>query len=632
MSYVALNSIHKSTDVARIMFDQGLKTWTMASDFDLPENVTDVVDLCPAVSAYGPGYFALYRIQGQARLVFITTQKVSGFAFEVALNCPSGARAIRTYREFGRRALSAVLVGGDGLHHWASNEYLRAGQPGRLVSATNDFRDVVQLDVAQSQGMLSVFAETEAYGLSYARVPVSNSNFAEPLTSINLVAEGLGGAYSPFVDPKDLTQQVIVANKTGVLTLLSQDQSTGYWQSSPFYVPDPDKVIEYSGYMTRVVFTKPKGNNYDIQVPLVDQPVVMKYPVYTEVLVNGRSITIGPSGTQVLTDNRGVLSYLIPSSVVAADFVTLENPGGGDPDILSVPLEIDPTQKVFEKLATLETAQGLKDAKLPNGRKLLANSNASGRDIEQYAAALKAMGEQRRKLKNGEAPRVARESTLGVAAVSMERTTIACSAGWSGMSRNADQTSAMSRAARGNFIQSGLEALRDLLNSARETIQWGLEKVGDQLELSIERTDRPGLRFFLTSLLHITEAISVIFDFVFEAVDDFLEFLQAVLDIEAWGVAKRYIVRLANGAFDMAGVAIDRAQDKVSSFFDEIDEDVKNFIFPPELDGLGIFEMLGGGGQKSRDAAGKSLETETTDSSVKANYMEYQVWLFILPV
>ncbi|KAK0649721.1 hypothetical protein B0T16DRAFT_410613 [Cercophora newfieldiana] len=625
VSYVALNSIHKSTDVARVKFEDAFRSWSFASDFDLPENASDVIDLCPAVSAYGPGYFALYRIQNQPRLVFLTTQKVSGFPFEVALACPPGATAIRTYRETGRRGLSGVLVGGDGLHHWASNEYLRAGQPGRLISAPGAFVQVVQLDVAQSQGgMLSVFAETKQHGLSYARVPPSNATFSTPLTSISLVPDGLGGAYSPFIDPEGLTQQVIVASKTGTLTLLSQDQATGYWQSSPFYVPDPDKVIEYSGYMTRVVFTGPrKGTNTDVQVPLADRPVVMRYPVYTDVLVNGRSVTIGPSGTTVLTDARGVLSYLIPSSGIATDFVTLENPGGGDPDIVPAPLEIDPTQKVFDKLATLETAEGLQNATLPNGNKLLAGSTASAGDIERYAKALKAMGEERRKIKAA-GPARAVGASRGLVERSLKRETIACSAGWSGANRNLDVVSSSfnKAAARDNIFQDGLEFLQDVVGAIGDGIQWALERVEDRLELWIERTDRPGLRIFLETLLDITEAISLVFHIVFEVIDEFFEFLITFFDFEAWAVAKRYIASLTNGALDVAEIAIDKAQDSVSAFFDQMDEQLKDLIFPPELDGLGIFELFTDSRERSKSRAAVAVgaqETETKDSSVQSN-------------
>ncbi|KAK4450850.1 hypothetical protein QBC34DRAFT_436864 [Podospora aff. communis PSN243] len=655
VSYVDLGSVHQSTDVARIQFSGHFESWTAASDFDLPENASDMLDLCPAVSPLGPGYFALYRIQGQERLAFLTTNKVSGFGFEVALACPAGARALRTYREPGRRGYSALLVGGHGLHHWGSSEYLRAGQPGRLISvagANDAFSRVVQLDVAQSvsvstspsQGsFLSIFAATEAHGVSYARVPASNATFTEPLRAVALVADGLGGAYAPFADPDGLTQHVVVAGKSGVLTLLTQDQATGYWQQAPFYVPDPDKVIECTGYMTRVVMTRAKSSsNPALQVPLAHQAVVMRYPVYTDAIVNGRAVTIGPSGTQVLTDGRGALSYLVPTAPgsIGADMVTLEkaNDDGGQPDAdnvaaLGAPLEIDPTSKVFAKLAELETPKGLRNATLPNSdKKLLANSPAAGdREIEQYAKAVKALGDERRRIKSGDLPAV-RASRAGVGARSTSTETIASSDGWSGRSfAVGDNGDARGRAVlRGNFIQEGLEFLADVVSFIGEGIQWALQRIGDRLELWIERTDRPGLRIFLNTLLDITEAAALVFRILFDVIDDLFEFLVAFFDFEAMAVAQRYIVRLLDSGFGVADAATDKAQVSVSAFFDQVDSQVKNLIFPPELQGAGIFEqLLGAGGGRGRGVAnadgGTAIEAETRESSVKANYLDYQL-------
>lgn len=675
VSYVHLGSVHQSTDVARIQFSGQFESWTAASDFDLPENAGDMLDLCPAASPLGPGYFALYRIQGQERLAFLTTNKVSGFAFEVALACPAGARALRTYREPGRRGHSALLVGGRGLHHWGSSEYLRAGQPGRLISvagANDAFSRVVQLDVAQSvsvstspsQGsFLSIFAATEAHGVSYARVPASNATFTEPLRAVALVADGLGGAYAPFADPDGLTQHVVVAGKSGVLTLLTQDQATGYWQQAPFYVPDPDKVIECSGYMTRVVMTRAKSSsNPALQVPLAHQAVVMRYPVYTDAIVNGRAVTIGPSGTQVLTDRRGALSYLVPTAPgsIGADMVTFEkaDDDDGQPDAeadgsdalppLGAPIEIDPTSKVFAKLAELETPEGLRNATLPSsGRKLLASSPTAGdREIEQYAKAVRAMGDERRRIKSGDLPavRASRAGTgVGVGqemhgtSTSTTTETIASSDGWSGRSfavgdGGARDSDGRSRAVmRGNFIQEGLEFLGDVVNFLGQGIQWALQRIGDRLELWIERTDRPGVRIFLNTLLDITEAAALVFRILFEVIDDLFEFLVAFFDFEAMAVAQRYIVRLLDGGFGVADAAIDKAQVSVSAFFDQVDSQVKQLIFPPELEGAGIFEQLLGGrgrgvaaGRASADGR-VALEAETRESSVKANYLDYQL-------
>lgn len=92
-------------------------------------------------------------------------------------------------------------------------------------------------------------------------------------------------------------------------------------------------------------------------------------------------------------------------------------------------------------------------------------------------------------------------------------------------------------------------------------------------------------------------------------------------------VSKRYIVNLTNGAFDIAGDVIDSLQDKVTDFFNEITQEVKGFIFPPELSGHGIFDLAFGGGDTRLRKAGSSLtaEEETMDLSVKATYLDYQV-------
>ncbi|KAK0611950.1 hypothetical protein B0T14DRAFT_531315 [Immersiella caudata] len=59
---------------------------------------------------------------------------------------------------------------------------------------------------------------------------------------------------------------------------------------------------------------------------------------------------------------------------------------------------------------------------------------------------------------------------------------------------------------------------------------------------------------------------------------------------------------------------------------------VKDLIFPPELEGAGIFEQLLGGSRDRGVAQGRAstdgkvaLEAETRESSVKANYLDYQL-------
>lgn len=212
---------------------------------------------------------------------------------------------------------------------------------------------------------------------------ISHLDISSPLQSVPLIPEGHGGTFSPFLSPDGLTKQVVVANKGGQITLLQQDSVSGAWSKSPFYIPNLDENVVFEAYMTLVSITESDSK------PLADKTVLLKSPQgWADILVNGRSLTVGPSGTRVVTDYSGALTLITPTEDLSGWPSTISDPGGGHEILFGSNFEVGPTEKAAKKLKTIKSGNDQRDAKLEVGTKVLDGSRASDEDIDAAASAI----------------------------------------------------------------------------------------------------------------------------------------------------------------------------------------------------------------------------------------------------
>jgi hypothetical protein len=59
-----VRSISTTQDLARIIVDEMLESYTVTKDITLPNNASNILDMCPVTTDFGPAVATLYHIQG----------------------------------------------------------------------------------------------------------------------------------------------------------------------------------------------------------------------------------------------------------------------------------------------------------------------------------------------------------------------------------------------------------------------------------------------------------------------------------------------------------------------------------------------------------------------------------------
>ncbi|KEF61146.1 uncharacterized protein A1O9_02711 [Exophiala aquamarina CBS 119918] len=587
--------IRDSQDVARVAIEEDYSGWTLETDFELPENAAEIHDICPAVLPIGNGYFCLYSIQGETKLLFKTITLFNGFPYQALLTCPQGARCLATYPD--RSGFSSLVVGGDeGLQHFKPAEGQRRNHPGKKISVEGEFKDVRQLHIAHSPAKISFFATTSMDSVSYATT--MDRSFTSPLGAVLLLPEGAGGSFSPFVQQEGLTQQIIVANISGDLKVIQQDSVSGIWSGKPYYIPDLNENIDYDGYMTDMIFTAENGK------PLIEQVVMLKASGHSEIIVNGRHVLVGPQGTKVLTDDMGKLALLTPTDDIATDIFTVTNAGDDHPDILppGMEIEIDPADKVHAKLDLIQSGDDLRNAKLPNGEGILDGTDASDEDIDNVATVIRDINKERNNMKN--------RSKQGIAA---KRFTSPDAPRRVVGGRNVESLMARRR----NAITLGWEYVEGFLKGAWDKLKsWAVEFAEGVVELYLEVKDSL-VRFVIDTVEKIRKGLAAFFEMVIGGLKKFVEWLKAVFNVGNILKTQRSLMGLVNGMLDAGPLLVNQWRPFVEKAFDDTAEIMKNFTYPKDA-----LEAKAGYEAKK---ANQAPEMDAEETSAQKNYANYQM-------
>lgn len=274
--------------------------------------------------------------------------------------------------------MTALLVGGQGLYYWTATEAQRRGQPGTVLSRDQIFQETMELYVTQTMTQMSIFAANTAQGLGYAV-----ANIVEPIRNIlttPLLPDDRGGRFSALLSQNGAIVQLLVADTYGVLTMLQQNVNDGIWNAIPLFTPSLSANRDFQAYTVHI-------DLFDASfTPLADQTVLLTSARWSEIVVNGRNVSVGPAGLPVVSDGAGTVTLLIPTEDVSASAFSVSNVYGSS--VLARPVPIDPTFKVNQKLKTIKTGDDLRNAKLQSGGSLLSGLNVPARDVDEAAEAI----------------------------------------------------------------------------------------------------------------------------------------------------------------------------------------------------------------------------------------------------
>lgn len=279
---------------------------------------------------------------------------------------------------YGADGTTALLVGAQGLYYWTATEAVRRGHPGAVLSRDRIFREAMELYVTQTISQMSIFAANTAEGLGYAVASV-----VDPIRNIlttPLLPDDRGGRFSALLSQDGTILQLLIADAYGVLTMLQKNVSDGIWNVIPLSTPSLSANLDFQAYTVHI-------NLLDASfIPLADQTVLLTSARWSEVVVNGRHVSVGPAGIPVVSDGAGTVTLLIPTEDISASTFSISNVHGSSLLDRSVP--IDPTFKVNQKLQAINTGDDLRTAKLQSGETLLSGLNVPAREVDEAAEAI----------------------------------------------------------------------------------------------------------------------------------------------------------------------------------------------------------------------------------------------------
>ncbi|KIW94665.1 uncharacterized protein Z519_04642 [Cladophialophora bantiana CBS 173.52] len=537
-AHIPVNSVHGSSDLARVQRHAQLDGYHFSHETRLPENASSLVDFRPAVLPFvGSGYFALY-ITRSLRMFPTITDEDRPYKFRVSLKAPQSATCLSTLID--KDGHSILLVGGAGdLTYWKPEDALHRRHEGTLVPLDSPLSDINQLHTTQIGDFFSLWVTSAGTRVSYANA--TNSTFAKPLQVVPVLETG--GLFAPFYLPRpsfpgQFLQQLLVANEFGHFTLLSQHPDTSSsgglsestWKVTPFNIPALDEVLEFNGYMTRVQVLSANGK------PLPRTTLSLMSSTATELIVNGRTTRVWESGTSVITDMTGTVTLVIPTADISSSTFRLGNPKGKT--TLAHEFEIDPTNKVHARLSNIQRGDDLKNATLQSGGKLLDGKKIDNKKLDHAAAAIDAMCRERgnvatrRRVKMGlDDPKAFKPGRLHLPADLGRIMGGSNLAPWS-----ADGSGGLNaKEVLGDFGGDIVDAGWDLWNSVKDKFNdfkdWWMEIGEEGLKLLVWLGNRI-YRFALHSIEAIAKGISFVIDKVLGLIDKLVDWLGFIFN---WG-------------------------------------------------------------------------------------------------
>ncbi|RYP10379.1 hypothetical protein DL764_000713 [Monosporascus ibericus] len=590
-AHTELENPQSAFELSRVVMNNDLTDYTIDPDFEIPEDATNVYGVAPAVTQIGRGFFMLYELQDQPRLVFSTTDKVGSTTFTVLLQAPPNARSLASFVEEDTGHTS-LLVGGDGLWHWKSTEIFIANAPGRKVSQEDDFPGMQQMTLSENNGRLFVVG-TSRNDVVYGAI--DDPTFSSLVEEVPLVPEFGGGRYSPFVSSDGSINELLVAGGDGNLRMLSQSPESTGWSDVPFVLPDTSSLTQFRGYMSSIALTADDK-------PLLGAVVMLKSSDTCNVIVNGRNITCRPSGVLVVTDFMGMLTVLTPTKDDPTTHTfEITNPpsDAGYPQVLTSDIKIDPSEKSWTRLDTLTTVNGLKSATMPDGSPLVP-AGLSNSEYSKLASAMKEVVNTRQSIVSGRA-RQSQNRGNG------ERILL--------MGYNAERIYELRDEKAQGRSALRFRRLRKFFKWVKETVKkafaWVVEKVGDVIEFFLQIGDK-----VFELVIDTIEAVADFFVWLGkEILGNIRKLAEWLLELLGFGEIKKMksnLQSLVGAAVQVAPSYLEAGAQKIDTFFEDMKTVIQDQLYPE-----GIMDMSSDVLAHQGLGPGKMSAT--------ANYFLYQV-------
>ncbi|KAJ1303722.1 hypothetical protein OPQ81_008146 [Rhizoctonia solani] len=581
MSYPLLVAVYTNldrnvTDVTRLDVNIPDSRWSFDHSFRLPADPKLLVDACCGYLAPNiHGMFCLYEIQGNIRLSFTG---LAAHSANFSLQVRPDAKSLATFINPG--GYTDLLVGGSHLYHYPAAICVDSFPPNEpehfnVTSTGPMMSGLQQLFVSQEGLQISVFTLNGENSIIYQQFTIKQEYDKESATLKLLTppvplltSEQGGGHFTVLFDAATGSQFLYILDSAGQLTFMEQSGGTRIWQTHPILVPSSDVNRDITTFTTHVHLAGPNGASLAYKSFLLSSssPVSMN--------VNGRSIYATPGGVTVKTDSCSNLTIIHQVDDISTVSFTLRDSPTEPETLLGRSYTYDPSTKILGKLGSL-TADKLRNATLPDGRKLLPDS-VSNSEVENAATILSQLHSSARTLASG--------TEQG-----------------SGDPGSDGRSTSLSNTSSGEHSSSFLwDIWHWVSNSVNDIKNFFIDAWGFVVE-----TAKGVYRFVLKAVSHVMKAVSWVFKKLCVGLKDLVEFLGFLFNWSDILDMHNILVGVTNCALDVVADSAKSGAAYVDSCFGKFEELVNGFD-PTSKDYDHSVNLKGGPGENksSNDVTG----------------------------
>ncbi|KAI1122565.1 hypothetical protein F5Y10DRAFT_253790 [Nemania abortiva] len=377
-------------DICRIDVNDETGSWSVKTDLEMPCNPRDIISLTPAtLPGGGPqgkfGLFVLYKSGGGSRIIFTGMGGKSGFYTHIQYNIPvpPGSTGISTTKNSKGRT-DLLVAAQDGIHRIPALTCVKGSTelpPNSLLVQGEYLRELQQIHVAQDSSLVSIWTRNSRGEIAYVQFNTKATSTAidsfEQHSDVQPVLTG-SLRFEAMIDAQSASQQLFVlGNETNEkMRVLFQSGDSKLWTTTNFCIPAIEKHREIYTYTTHI---KVKANKGKVSF---DGAIDLSASSHCMATVNGRNLHLSRTPLQVKPDALGTVTVIQEVDDINVPSLKVSGVPGAEPKY------IDPGRKVMEFFRSIKSGEALRNARLPNGEKLIGGDLPANVDLDEVAGTL----------------------------------------------------------------------------------------------------------------------------------------------------------------------------------------------------------------------------------------------------
>ncbi|KAF8956273.1 hypothetical protein BDZ97DRAFT_1852590 [Flammula alnicola] len=474
--------------------------WEWSTDLGLPQTVKDILAVCTLQTRLDEAIAYLYKYNNVKSIIVTSASADEDDKFYTQLELPTGAdpRGLGSVLDSGGKSI--LLVSGNGLYGFTPSQIVRSNSTATRISSDPLYSTASHLTVAQTGQNFSLWFRTDDQILGYqcgnveAQTPQGTGVRLEEDSATPLLSRGSAVDFSPLLDSKSKSQSLVVLGESDQVLLMTQSGDTKMWKSLPLMIENTAKVTEVQAFVSHIEVKDADG------LPVALGDYTLSSSGWTKALINGRESVLDSHPVVVRTNERGIITIVVPTEDISSYFYTIDNSANAKPEHrLRNSHTFDPSKKMQDRLGTAFAGKSLRDIDTPEG-KLLEGSKATDEDIREAEKALKQMPDALKDLGNKRSTAAASFTPPTASSIEASLTTSHVALGASTLSNWWDK-----------FKKKAQDAWEWVKHKAKEIKDWVFQKINDAWHFVV-RIAGEAWAFILDSVTAVVKAVTWILE------------------------------------------------------------------------------------------------------------------------